>query len=112
MPGIDDLVKVTLDKERHLRLTLKGMLEFEKLTKRNLMKGFKLDDLSMEDSAALVWACLIHEDKELTYDDVLYMVDLSNITAVMDAITECIDKSLRGTEEMSKRPLAKTSRRG
>jgi len=112
MLELDKLVTITLDKERHLRLTLKGMLEFEKHTGKNLMKGFKLDGLSMDDSAAMIWACLIHEDKELIYDDVLYMVDLSNITFVMLAVSECIEKSLQEAGEVSERPLVKKSRPG
>lgn len=112
MPDLDKLVTIELDKERHLRLTLKGMLEFEKLTGKNLLAGFKPDDLSMGDSAALIWACLIHEDEELTYDAVLCMVDLSNITAVMNAVTKCIEKSLQEPVEVSKRPLVRRSQLG
>lgn len=103
---LGELVKVTLDKERHLRLTLKGMLEFEKLTGRNLIKGFRLQDLTLKDSAALLWACLLHEDKELTFDDVVSMVDFSNLILVMDAVTKCLEISL---PEASGRPLVKKS---
>lgn len=83
-------ITIKLDKERHIRLTLKGMLEFEKLTGKNLLKGFNLKDLTLEDMAALMWACLIHEDKELTYDDVLCMIDSNNFNMVTEAITAYI----------------------
>lgn len=109
MPDLDKLVTITLDKERHLRLTLKGMLEFQKLTDMNLLKGFQLKDLTLEDVAALVWASLIHEDKELKYDDVLCMVDLSNITAVTEAITACILQSLPEAKKESVSPLVEKS---
>ena len=112
MPELDKLVTVKLDKERHLRLTLKGLLEFEKFTGKNLLRGLNLDDLSMEDSAVLLWASLVHEDPELTYDAILDMVDLSNIAAVMEAMTECLNKSFSEPEKASERPLAKRSRRG
>ena len=108
MSVLDKLVKVKLDKERHLRLPLKGMLEFEKLTGRNLLKGFDLDDLSLEDSAALIWACLIHEDRELKYDDVLYMVDLSNIVGVMNAVSTCLEQALK-VVKVGERPLVQKS---
>ena len=108
---LDNLVTIQLDKERHLRLTLKGMLEFEKLTGKNLMKGFKLGDLSLKDTAAMLWACLLHEDKELTFDDVLLMVDFSNLSTVMGSLIESLSQSIPATKT-SKRPLAKKSHRG
>jgi len=107
-----DLVKITLDKERHLRLGLKGMIAFQKLTDKNLLQGFNLKNLTLEDIAALIWACLIHEDKELKYDDVLCMIDLSNITAVTEAVTACILQSLPEAEKKSGSPLAKKSPTG
>ena len=94
-----DLVKIKLDKERNLRLTLKGMVEFEKLTGRNLLKKFNFNDMSLSDSAALVWACLIHEDDKLTYNAVLNMIDFSNLSDVLEAVTECLNKSLTKAEE-------------
>ena len=102
---LEELVTIKLDKERHLRLTLKGMIEFEKVTGKNLLKGFKFKDLSLTDVAALIWACLIHEDRELTYDDVLCMIDLQNMQAVTDAVVACVNQSFSETKE-SDNPLA------
>jgi len=110
MPELD-LVTITLDKERHLRLSLKGMLAFEKLTGKNLLKGFKFKELSLGDTAAMLWACLIHEDKELTYDDVCCMVDFKNLEAVMESLTQCLLGSYpksEGTES----PLAEKPQPG
>lgn len=111
MPDLDKLVTVNLDKERHLRLTLKGMLEFEKLTKKSLLKGFELKTFSLEETAALVFACLIHEDKELMYDDVLCMIDISNLTTVIDAVSKCLEQSLPEAKADS-RPLVAKPQRG
>ncbi len=110
MAGIDKLITVTLDKERHLRLPLEGLLEFEKLTGKNLLKGFNLADFSLADNAALVFACLLHEDKELTYEDVLGLVDINNLTTVMTAVTECINQA---TPEVKpdKSPLVRGSKK-
>ena len=88
------LVTITLDKERHLRLTLKGMIEFEKITGKNLLKAFNFKELTLEELSALAWACLLHEDRELKYDDVLYMVDIANMTEVIEAVTKCLEVSL------------------
>lgn len=110
MSELETLVTIKLDKERHLRLTLKGMLEFERLTGKSLLKGFGLDDLSLADSAAMLYACLLHEDKELTYDDVLLIVDFSNLPMVIEAFVKCINNSVPETKT-SVVPLVKTSRR-
>ena len=111
MPDIEKLVKITLDKERRLRLTLRGMLEFEKLTGRNLFKGFKIQDLDLKENAALIWACLIDEDKELKYDDVLDMVDISNFTLALQGVMDCIRQAFP-EPKVSERPLAKKPQPG
>jgi len=105
------LVTINLDKERHLRLTMKGMIVFEKLTGKNLLKGFEFKELTLGDTAAMMWACLIHEDKELTYDDVCCMVDTSNIEMAMEALTKCLTQSFPETKAGS-RPLAKKPQAG
>ena len=112
MPELNELVTITLDKERHLRLTLKGMIEFEKLTGKTLVKGFKFKDLTLADMAALIWACLIHEDKELTYDDVLDMIDTRNMILVNKAVVACVNQSFPESRERSDNPLAPKSQSG
>jgi hypothetical protein len=105
---LEELVTIKLDKVRHLRLSLKGMLEFEKLTGKTLLKGFKFKDLTLSDMAALIWACLIHEDKELTYDDVLDMIDTSNMEAASEAVVACVIQSFPEPKEQKAHPLAET----
>jgi hypothetical protein len=104
-----DPVDITLDKKRTLRLTLKGMLEFNRITGKNLLKGFDFKAMrnDLEQSAAFMYACLIHEDKELTYDDVLCMIDIGNISEMSDAVIKCINQSVALKAEREKRPLAK-----
>ncbi len=99
-------VAITLDKERHMRLTLKGMLWFEDHTGKSLVKGFKLSDMEMADNAALIFACLCHEDKELTFDDVCSMIDINNILEVMTAVHDCLNIS---TPEATGGPLPEKS---
>jgi len=90
----NELVTVKLDKERHLKLTMKGMVEFERVTGKNPLKGLDVNEMTLTDIAALVFACLIHEDKELQFDDVLNMIDLSNMNIVTEAVTDCITQLL------------------
>lgn len=98
------MVTVQLDKERHLRLTLRGMLEFEVRTGGNLFRGFDMAKMTLRDRTVLLYVCLIDEDKELKYDDFIDMVDLSNINMLADAVAECINESLPDIKE-KQRPL-------
>lgn len=81
-------VTIMLDRERTLRLTMRGLFAFKKATGKDLIKGIGKEEFTAEDSMALLWACLIHEDRELTLEQVENIVDLSNLSVVQNAITE------------------------
>jgi len=101
------MVTVQLDKERHLRLTLRGMLAFEEKTGINLFQGFDISKLSLHQTTVLIWACLIHEDKKLTFDNFIDIIDLTNINKIADAVAKCIVESVPGKEGDT--PLAEKS---
>ncbi len=108
---LDKLVTIQLDKERHMRLSLKGMIEYGKLTGQNLLEGFNFKNMSLVEIGSLLWACLLHEDKELELDDVLCMVDAGDLDKVMDALTDCINQAM-GVKKDTKLPLAGKSQPG
>jgi hypothetical protein len=79
---------IQLDKVRNLRYGMKALSLIEKKLKKPVSK-IDMDDLTMEDAATLIWAGLQHEDKDLTPDKVMDLVDeYSNIPAVMQAMGE------------------------
>jgi len=98
------MVTVKLDKERKLKLTLRGMLLFEEKTGSSLFKGFNVSKMPFKDVVTLMWCCLIHEDKELTYDSFVDMVEMSRIKELTDKCMVCISESL--TESEGEPPLA------
>lgn len=102
-------IEITLDKKRTLKLSLRGMLAFEEKTGKSLLRGFSRNDLTLEDCAALIWACLIHEDRDLSYDDVIDMVDVDNVAEIMNAVIECTSRAF---PEASPRPLRKKPQAG
>ena len=112
--NIENKVTITLDKPRTFRLTLKGMLEFEKATGQKMLSGFRLDTLSLEENSTLIWCCLIHEDKELTLEAVQDIVDLSNFAEAMAAVRLCIAGSVyhaKGEKDtLQKKPKQKPRR--
>ena len=104
------MVTIKLDKERHLRLTLRGMLEFEKATGVNIFKGFDMSKITLEQTYRLSWACLIHEDKSLTFDKFMDIIDLKNMNKMAEAVVKCITESLPDKEDNKNTdPLAKTN---
>jgi len=96
------MVKITLDKERRLKLTMRGMLTFEEKTGKNLFKGFNVQKMTFKEITTLLWVCLIHDDKDLTYDMFVDMVDMSRVRELSERCMECITESL----EESESPLA------
>jgi len=81
-------VAISLDRERHLRFDFNAVRYFEKETGKNLMASGVLTNLSGTDMVVLLWACLRHEDKDLTIDDVGGMVHFGNIGLVSGALAE------------------------
>ena len=104
------MVKITLDKERTLKLTMRGMLAFEEKTNINLFKGMDIANMSLKELSTLLWVCLIHEDKELRFDDFTDLVDLTNIVELTTKVTECITESFPATE--GENPLVETPQVG
>jgi len=88
-------VPIQLDRERNLKLTLKGMLEFENLTKKSLWEvteeSFK--GLTDDELGKLLWACLIWEDKELKLDDVLFAVNPGELVDIISKLLECLNNA-------------------
>jgi hypothetical protein len=77
---------IQLDKMRNFKYGMKALHLIEKKLKKPVSK-IDMDNLTMEDAATLIWAGLQHEDKDLTPDKVMDLVDeYSNIPAVMQAM--------------------------
>lgn len=80
-------VKVVLDKERILKLDLNGIAAFQKATGKSFtteMQNGKIMDSTRE----LLWACLMHEDSNLTVEQVGGMVDVAKLEYVATKLTE------------------------
>lgn len=87
-------ITIQLDKERHLFLDLNAMVAFEEVTGKNLLQGIAPEALSVKDFRALLWACLIHEDKELTLDDVGTMIHSGNMSELVSKLAQAWDVAM------------------
>lgn len=92
-------ITIELDKERSLLLDLNAMAEFEDVTGKNL---FQIgSNFSAKDFRALLWACMLHEDEELTLKDVGQMIHPGNMEYIQNKITEVYDKQMPQGEKKS-----------
>ncbi len=74
---------IELDKVRNFRYGMRALSLIEKKLKKPISQ-IDMDNLTMEDAAVMIWAGLQHEDKGLTPDKVMDLVDdHSNIQTVM-----------------------------
>lgn len=107
------MVTIKLDKERHLRLALRGMLAYEKMIGKSLFKGFDIKTMSTREISVLLWACSIDEDRELKYEDFIDIVEVGHIPELTEAVSQCILESFPDTKgkERGTSPLAQKSRR-
>lgn len=78
-------VEVELDKKRTIRFTMNAMAEIEDKL------GVSLEDMgdikmSIKNVRTILWAGLIHEDPELTEQEVGDMVDMNNMEYVQEQV--------------------------
>ena len=105
-------------KERHLKCTLNSIIQFKELTKIDIHRdGVKILKLEADQFRALVWSCLIPEErKELTLEAVGEMIDRHNIfdilPVVVQAIAVSLPKAKKEGDKKEKAPLAGKVRAG
>lgn len=82
---------IELDRVRNLRYGMRAISLVEKKFKKPLSL-IDLNTLTMEDLSVLIWAGLTHEDKSLTPDHVMDLVDeYSNAVDVLGLVTEALE---------------------
>jgi hypothetical protein len=80
---------IMLDKERHMRLNIRGMKAYKKLT------GGEITDLqgSIKEAETLIpvcWALLVWEDPSLTIEAATEMLEIVPLQILMKAVNECV----------------------
>lgn len=79
------LVAIELDKPRTLRFTLNSLAEIEDRLGVSLAKMSEVE-LGIKSIRTMLWAGLIHEDKQITEDEVGEMVDFGNLEYVQEKV--------------------------
>ncbi len=87
---------IQLDKSRNFKYGMKAISLVEKKFKKPIMK-VDMGGLTMEEMATIIWAGLVHEDKNLSVERVMDLIDdYSNVTAVFDIAGEALNKAFVG----------------
>lgn len=86
-------VTIDLDKSRNFRYGMKAISQIEKKLKKPISK-IDFETLTMEETATIIWAGLEHEDKNLTPNKVMDLIDeKGNFTEVMNAMQQAFENA-------------------
>lgn len=89
---------IELDKIRNFKYGMKAISLIEKKFKKPISK-VDMESLTMEETATLIWAGLYHEDKNLTPDKVMDLVDeYSNMVTVVESMGQAMQEAF-GVED-------------
>jgi len=66
--------RIVLDRPRTFLLDLASVARFEQNVDKAFFRRETWTNLSMRETALLLWACLVHEDKNLKPEDALAMM--------------------------------------
>ena len=93
---------IELDKSRNFRYGMKAIDYIEKKFKKPIGK-VNLEELTMEQTAIIVCAGLVHEDAKLTPARVMDLIDeKGNLQEVLEAIAKAFAESFDGGEVKNK----------
>ncbi len=90
---------IKMDKIRNFRYGMTAISKIEKKLKQPISK-IDFNNLTMEDTATIVWAGLVHEDSDLTPQKVMNLVDEhSNIKTVVETMGNAFREAMGEDEE-------------
>ena len=90
-------VTIELDKERTLRLDFNALVAFEEAADTKLSSLGQ--DMSAKQIRALVWAGLLHEDPDVTLEQVGSQLHLGNIEYISQKLEEVMKEHLPEGDE-------------
>lgn len=98
---------IKLDKNRNLKYGMKAISLIEKKFDKPIMaiEGIQNGMLTMDEYATLIWAGLVHEDKDLTPEAVMDLVDeYSSLREVSKDMWKALNDVFENDEETEKDP--------
>lgn len=99
-------VKVSLDKERTIIVSLGALAQYERASGKRPLAG-EFDGKSASDTLYMLWACLHEEDKTLTVDQVGLMLTAEKLVEAPAALNKAIVQAFPTPKGKSDDPLVK-----
>lgn len=100
-------VIVQLDKPRKLRFGVNALITVEEMTGKSITE-FNFNSISMKDIRTIIYAGLVHEDKDLTPEIVGNLIDeYSSVTEISEALGKAMDNTYGKAKETEIVPLPK-----
>ena len=93
-------VLINLDRPRNIRLGTNALVKVEESTGRSLTEIGS--SFGIKEIRVVLWAGLIHEDKELTLDAVDDLIDDAGFDYVADKVGEALNLAMGVKKEASK----------
>lgn len=83
---------IVLDKARNFRYSMKALSLIEKAFKKPLSR-IDFGSLTIEETMTVIWAGLVHEDKDLTPESLMDIMDAQGIKfdVLLEAMTTAIN---------------------
>lgn len=100
---------IKLDKMRNLRFNMRAIDRIEKKCGKPLMKIEGITDgmLTMDETATIIWAGLAHEDKELTPDKIMDLIDEhSTLGEVTKEMWTALNEVFKSDEDEKEKKVA------
>jgi len=102
--------KVVLSGEEHtLKLTMNAICSWEEVTGKNFieftnsLKKKGVLSVQVSDMRALLWAELLHEDKDTKLSEAGDLMTFENISEVMEAVAQAVAEAMPKTSESDKK---------
>ncbi|CAM3775397.1 hypothetical protein [Alkalicoccus chagannorensis] len=89
MSNMPKPIEVELDKPRTMYITLGAMAKFEEHRGKSIDK---MDEESLIDVLTFVWVSMLHEDPDLTYEQVGHAIHPGNMEDVFDKIKDAMQQ--------------------
>jgi hypothetical protein len=94
-PNVAPVVDITcLDRPRKMKYDFLALMKLEEATGYSVLESSTWENMKLTDVVRFLWAGLLHEDPDVTVDQVAGMIHFGNIQEVMTAIQETFHLSL------------------
>lgn len=82
------VIPIELDKQRTLRIDFNALSLVEEKTGKNALSQELWENINASNVSTFLWACLIHEDKQLKLEDVRKEIHPGNVREIIKVLNK------------------------